>query len=380
MWTTVTATSLLASSVFHRIRERILSHTADANVAAAPGYWSAGSESRPGHHKGRRPDSEQHRTWLDGLLLSLFRTFPPKETIFKEPGPRSEREYRQECDFGFHRWFGLGTELFVGKDVLDVGSGFGGRPVRYAEYGARTVTGLEISDELSSYAHAFASSKRAPKVRFVTGIGEKLPFQASQFDLITMFDVMEHVVSPREVLKECWRVLRPNGLLATVFPPYYHLRAGSHLEGYATTLPGLNLVFPTRVLKRAAVEFLEENEINYFPFVREVPTDKLWNMNGLTVRGFKRLVGRSQFKPELLRCLGDLDHRVTGFARRLRALRRPPFSWVTVVPAQVPLLQEAFCLRVCALLRKSSSGSPSQNDSGAMREGVSAAGLPPVPR
>lgn len=318
-------------------------------------------------------------TWLDGLLLNLFRAFPPKETIFKEPGPRPEREYRQECDFPFYGWFGWSPEMFEDKDVLDVGSGFGGRPVRYAEYGARSVTGLEISNELSSYARTFARSKRASNVRFVTGLGEKLPFRASEFDVITMFDVMEHVVSPEKVLKECWRVLRPNGLLATVFPPYYHLRAGSHLEGYATTLPGMNLVFPTRVLKRAAVSFLEEQGIDYSPFVRDAPTDKLWNMNGLTVRRFKRLVRRSQFNPELLRCLGDLDHRVTGYARRLRALRTPPFSWLTVVPAQVPLLQEAFCMRICALLRKGSRGSGSQDAFGAPPAGASPRGLPPQP-
>ncbi len=145
-----------------------------------------------------------------------------------------------------------------------LGSGFGGGPVRYAEDAARSVTGLEIS---KGCRHTPAGSPAQACVeRQVRHRGrEKLLFPASTFDLVTMFDVMEHVVSPQQVLGEGWRVLRPNGLLATVFPPYYHLRGGSHLEGYATTVREMNLLFSTRALKRAAVAFLEGTEDRLLP-------------------------------------------------------------------------------------------------------------------
>lgn len=40
----------------------------------------------------------------------------------------------------------------------------------------------------------------------------------TQFDLITMRDSLEHMLAPFLVLEECWRVLKPNGLLMIAVP------------------------------------------------------------------------------------------------------------------------------------------------------------------
>src|SRR3954470_18981721 len=165
--------------------------------------------------------------WSDRVLLSIFRRFPPEaaEVIFKDPDPRPADEYQMEATRPFHDWFGLNAEeMFGGKDVLDLGSGFGGTAVRYVEYGAKTVTGIEISQELVSHSTRFAEERHvAERVRFVKGVGEELPLAEGEFDLATMYDVMEHVVSPRRVIDEVYRVLRPGGLFAIVFPPYYDI-------------------------------------------------------------------------------------------------------------------------------------------------------------
>jgi SAM-dependent methyltransferase len=287
------------------------------------------------------------------LLLRIFQSFPAKNLIFKAPEGRPELEYEQECDFPYYNWFGMGPEMFAGKDVLDLGCGFGGRTVKFREYGATSVTGLEISNTLVETARAYADRRGlAEQVRFLVGYGERIPAEEDSFDQIVMFDVMEHVVSPRAVLRECMRVLRPGGTLATVFPPYYHPRAGSHLSGYATSLPGLNLLFPSQSLRRAAKISLDERGMDYRPFVREIPSDKLWNINGLTVRRFKALVDEMGWQTRTVRYISDFDHRVSGHASRLMRLRKLPWAWFFEAPAQVPLLQELLCLRVCALLSK----------------------------
>lgn len=293
----------------------------------------------------------QGLTVLDRLLLAVFRAFPPRETIFKDPTTRPLEEYEDERRFGFHLFFGEGEEMWHGRDVLDLGSGFGGRPIAYLERGAKTVTGVEVSEEMLEHARRFAASRGERDVTFRLGRGERIPSEDASFDLVVMNDVMEHVVSPADVLAECWRVLRPGGRLALVFPPYYDITAGSHLHGYATTFPGLNLVFSTRQLKSATSALLAERGVDTERFLREVPSDKLWNQNGLTVRGFKRLVRSSRFEPELMRFLGHADHRISGHRGFGAALRLPLFL-LAELPAQFPLLQEAFCLRVCALLRK----------------------------
>jgi SAM-dependent methyltransferase len=292
--------------------------------------------------------------WTDRLLLWSFRRFPPRESIFKESEGRAESEYVKEAENPFSKWFGIGPrEFFNDKDVLDLGSGFGGRPVRFLEVGARRVTGIEINEELVSYSRAFAEKKAVDveRLRFVVGEGERIPLANETFDLITMYDVMEHVVVPEQVLSECWRVLRPGGVLATVFPPYFELWGGSHLHGYATALPGLNLFFTTKALRSAATILMESQGIPYRRYLREEPTDKLWNMNGLTVRQFQRLVRQSPFRVDMMRYIGRHDRRMTKKAGGEAALLTPAF-WLFEAAARLPLVREAYCSRICALLRK----------------------------
>jgi len=40
------------------------------------------------------------------------------------------------------------------------------------------------------------------------------------FDVITLWDVLEHVPNPSEVLKECNRLLKPGGLIYINYPDY----------------------------------------------------------------------------------------------------------------------------------------------------------------
>jgi len=61
--------------------------------------------------------------------------------------------------------------------------------------------------------------------------GESLPLKDSCVDIITCFDVLEHVQNPYDVLKEIYRVLKPNGIaIVTVInrfafkDPHYHLK------------------------------------------------------------------------------------------------------------------------------------------------------------
>ena len=309
----------------------------------------------------------------DAVLLALFRRFPPTEVIFKEPSTRAEGEYANEEQVPFHWHFHRSNEMFHDKDVLDLGSGFGGRTAKFLEHGARSVVGLEIEQEKVDRGREFAERIGvSDRVTFVLGTGEDIPCDGASFDLITLVDTFEHVVSPRDVLDECWRVLRPGGRVATVFPPYYNLTGGSHLAGYATRIPGMKLIFTTAALKSAAFKRLDEQAIDYEPFFREVPSDKLPNQNGLTVRGFRRLVRESSFEPEQIRYMGHLQY-------RRDAMNRPKRPHPATLPiyvaaegaAHIPALRELVCSRICAVLLKPAEGdyrealetdSPSRSD------------------
>lgn len=284
------------------------------------------------------------------MLLRLFERFPPTDLIFKDPGPRAPSEYEDEVARPFSRWFGMApADLLFDKDVLDLGCGYGGRPVRFVEHGARGA-GVEIAESVVASGLRYARG-RGIDLDLRVGTGESIPFPAASFDLVTMYDVMEHVFKPREVVVECFRVLRPGGHLAVVFPPYYSVTAGSHLHGYATSVPGLNLVFRTSALKSATQKHLDRSGWKWRDFLRDVPTDKLWNLNGLTIRAFRQIVAESGFRPRLVRYMGQRDRRLSS-KHGVRMLPLTPAFLMFQGLASLPVVREAFCTRVVALLER----------------------------
>ncbi|HXC79105.1 MAG TPA: class I SAM-dependent methyltransferase [Candidatus Acidoferrum sp.] len=104
-------------------------------------------------------------------------------------------------------------KLIRGK-VLDVGCGAGA--VAKAVKTARPdleVYGCDLSRSALSIASA---SPSAVDLRLATG--ERLPFADGEFDFVWIFDVLEHVESPEQVLREVARVLRPGGGFHIVLP------------------------------------------------------------------------------------------------------------------------------------------------------------------
>jgi SAM-dependent methyltransferase len=106
--------------------------------------------------------------------------------------------------------------------VLDVGCGAGS--VSKAVKRERTdleVLACDVSQSALAAANAVPSG-----VEFRLAHAEQLPFGDSEFDFVWIFDVLEHVESPEQVLAEVARVLRPGGGFHIVLP----------LEGQPRTL------------------------------------------------------------------------------------------------------------------------------------------------
>jgi 2-polyprenyl-3-methyl-5-hydroxy-6-metoxy-1,4-benzoquinol methylase len=118
--------------------------------------------------------------------------------------------------------------------ALDVGSGYGF--FRQALHEAGIVhQGLEIS------AHARAVARRLYDFDSAAGtLADHLDQWAGRFDLITLWDMIEHVSSPRALLQDVAACLRPGGVVAIktpnidcpeaeVFGPHYHSLKREHL-------------------------------------------------------------------------------------------------------------------------------------------------------
>ena len=92
-------------------------------------------------------------------------------------------------------------------DVLDIGCGAGFLTNALAE--KHTVTGIDLSQTSLSIAEKHDATK---SVKYLYADAYSLPFDNTSFDVVCAMDVLEHVESPAQLIKEAARVLKPNGL------------------------------------------------------------------------------------------------------------------------------------------------------------------------
>ena len=98
-----------------------------------------------------------------------------------------------------------------GTTLLDVGCGEGFFLFNASKAGY-TTKGIEISQDAAEYARReFGLNVEAKPFK-------ELQFPENYFDVVTLWQVLEHVPYPFMVLKEVHRILKPGGLLATSTP------------------------------------------------------------------------------------------------------------------------------------------------------------------
>jgi SAM-dependent methyltransferase len=106
------------------------------------------------------------------------------------------------------------TRFTRGREVLDLACGSGYGSALIARYGARSVTGVDISPAAIDEAR---SRYDVPNVRFVEG--DALAARVDgPFDVAVSFETIEHVDDPGRALDELARVLAPGGVLVCSSP------------------------------------------------------------------------------------------------------------------------------------------------------------------
>ncbi len=95
--------------------------------------------------------------------------------------------------------------------LLDVGSGFGFFVAEMKNRGWETA-GVEISQKALDHARNILG------LTVHSGPLEEVGFPDNHFDAVTGFYVIEHLPFPKVFLKECYRILKPEGLLLLRYP------------------------------------------------------------------------------------------------------------------------------------------------------------------
>lgn len=153
------------------------------------------------------------------------------DLLFISPLPKSIEVYDESYFLGAEKGFGYinydadkEPMIPVFNKYLDILAKMGVKEGNLLDVGAATgffmnlakkrgfdVVGVELSD--------FAAQKgRDNGLNIITGDLIPQKFQNEQFDVVTLFDVIEHVPNPKEIIVEVKRILKKGGLIVMNTP------------------------------------------------------------------------------------------------------------------------------------------------------------------
>jgi 2-polyprenyl-3-methyl-5-hydroxy-6-metoxy-1,4-benzoquinol methylase len=98
-----------------------------------------------------------------------------------------------------------------GGAILDIGCSSGGF-LSTMRGPAWQLFGIEMEESTAARAHASTGAQ------VFVGDVMAAPFAPANFDVITCFDVLEHVYSPRQLLSKVWQWLKPGGIYYAMLP------------------------------------------------------------------------------------------------------------------------------------------------------------------
>jgi len=137
--------------------------------------------------------------------------------------------YREMADTEDRHWWFLGRRTIVrsvlqeldlpkNASILEIGSGTGGNLQLLASFG--DVSAIEMDEQ----ALSLARQKTGGKVNIEAGrCPDDMPFAGQKFDLICLFDVLEHIDEEAETLQAIWKMLQSDGRVLITVPAYQWL-------------------------------------------------------------------------------------------------------------------------------------------------------------
>jgi SAM-dependent methyltransferase len=127
-----------------------------------------------------------------------------EELVAKEYSGRRRRKLRAEAT-QYLRYHTTGH-------ILDIGCGVGGFLRAASEQGWEHPEGIEIAPQAAGYVGRFFTVQTKPI--------EEVHYQANRFDVVRLNNVIEHLSSPKAVVRAVHRILRPGGLFAFSTPNF----------------------------------------------------------------------------------------------------------------------------------------------------------------
>ena len=174
------------------------------------------------------PDPDELSEFYVEVVPRLRATYPPNgtttaESLADSPFEREKIELIRD-----------GGLLEPSGSVLDIGFGEGGFLVAMARQGWQC-TGVELTDEVELQID--------PSGWFEAYFGDRALEQLTpeQYDLITMWHVLEHLKDPVSTLRQARRLLKPGGRILVAVPNFGGLSARAFGPYWEATMPPWHL-------------------------------------------------------------------------------------------------------------------------------------------
>lgn len=122
----------------------------------------------------------------------------------------------------------------IGKiDFLDLGCGTGRFSIPIANEHGYSVTGADSSKEMLLKAKEKTGELQ---IKWDIQDATSLSYSNGSFDAVFMSHLLHHVDEPLQIVKECYRVLRPNGTILNRFAAIEHIRDDPEHRFFPETL------------------------------------------------------------------------------------------------------------------------------------------------
>ncbi len=238
---------------------------------------------------------------------------------------------------------------FTGLDVMDVGCGLGANLLHIHHLNAASIIGLDISSDQLKHTQALFQKQHpeiAAHVKFCAADAAQMPFPANSFDVLVAADTFEHITFLEKALRECVRVLRPNGRLYVYFPPFY-APWGAHMVNWIR-VPWCQVFFSEKTVLKTA-RYLEKTgqaTNNHLPPETRLDlgtNDKIPFVNHITIHRFLKII---QSIPDWH--IQKMDFLPPNWRtnKRLPKIIKPV--------NQLPLVREMFTAKAVFILQKNS--------------------------
>jgi len=176
-------------------------------------------------------------------------------------------------------------------EVLDIGCDNGQRDFKLAPF-VRKITALDYQKEHVDQAQEWQKKHGSQNIDFLVLSAEnKLPFSNNQFDKILFLDVLEPLNNRQQIMKECFRTLKPGGLMILAVPnsqtPWKKFQKSAGLNYYSD---------PNHKIEYTEEEIIREHQKSGFkikeikPIVYDFPLAGLIDLvGGISLSLYKKL-------------------------------------------------------------------------------------------